>query len=152
MSVRTLFASLILMLVTTTTSLADEMTTFVKDGVAIRGADAVAYFTEGAYVSGTPEFTTTYDDVTWQFSSAENRDLFAANPEKYAPQFGGHCAVGAARGRKVSSLPNMWRILDGRLYLAYSPGLQKDFDADPKGIIAKATENWATVKFKNLAM
>ena len=152
MRLRSLFAAILLASLTAVAALADEMTTFVKDAVAIRGADAVAYFTEGAYVTGTPEFTATYDDVTWLFSSAENRDLFTANPEKYVPQFGGHCAVGAARGRKVSSLPDRWRIVDGRLYLSYSPGLQKDFDKDPEGIIAKAKANWATVKLHKLAM
>jgi hypothetical protein len=58
-------------------------------GVAIKGYDTVAYFTEGRAVQGTSEFEVTWQDARWRFASAANRDLFAANQERYAPQYGG---------------------------------------------------------------
>ena len=83
------------------TASADEITSFTKGGAAIGGTDPVAYFTDGKPVAGSDEFTAEYDDVTWKFSSAENRDKFVADPAKYAPQYGGFCAFGAAMGFKV---------------------------------------------------
>lgn len=61
-----------------------------SDGIAILGYDTVAYFTDKKAVRGTPEYTHRWKDAVWHFASADNRDLFANNPEKYAPQFGGY--------------------------------------------------------------
>lgn len=69
-----------------------------KDGVAIQGYDPVAYFTEGKPVQGTQEYASEWMGARWYFSSEENRDLFALNPEKYAPRFGGYCAFAAGHG------------------------------------------------------
>jgi hypothetical protein len=59
-------------------------------GVAIKGYDTVAYFTDGRAVKGTAEFETLWQDARWQFASAEHRDMFKADPESYAPQYGGY--------------------------------------------------------------
>ncbi len=88
-----------------------------RKGVAIRGYDSVAYFTEGTPTRGSAEFTHRWADAEWRFASAEHRDQFAANPEAYAPQFGGNCSVGAATGHRINGSPKRWRIEDnGRLY------------------------------------
>ncbi|MEL6354123.1 MAG: YHS domain-containing (seleno)protein [Cyanobacteria bacterium J06627_28] len=114
-------------------------------GVAIRGADPVAYFTEGAVVFGSSEFTHAWGNATWQFASAENRDLFAANPEQYAPQYGGFCAWAVSQGYTASIDPESWRIVEGRLYLNYDSGIQRRWERDISGNIAKADANWPGV-------
>lgn len=127
-------------------TLADEITTFVKGGAAIGGTDPVAYFTQGKPVKGKNTFTAQYDDVTWKFASAENRDLFVANPKKYAPQYGGFCAFGTSMGYKVPVVPEAWKIVNGKLYLNNSLGVQKRFLADEKNIIKTANSNWKKIK------
>lgn len=129
-----------------TAATADEITTYVDHGAAIGGTDPVAYFTEHKPVKGSDEFTTTYDGVTWKFASAENRDLFTANPAKYAPQYGGFCAFGASKGFKVPVVPEAWKIVDGKLYLNNSKAVQKRFEAETEEIIHDATLNWEIIK------
>ena len=111
-------------------------------GSAIRGYDPVAYFTEGKPVKGSSQFTHRWKDATWRFASAQNRDAFAAAPEKYAPQYGGYCAYGVAQGYTVSTVPEAWSVVEGKLYLNYSLGVQSDWRKDPAGYIRKANANW----------
>lgn len=113
-----------------------------NNGLAIHGTDPVAYFTEGAAVTGSPEYTYDWGNATWQFASAENRDLFAANPRQYAPEYGGFCAWAVSQGYTASIDPNAWRIVEGRLYLNYSPGVQRQWEQDIPGNISKADANW----------
>ena len=130
------------------TAFADEITNYVKDGAAIGGTDPVAYFTEHKPVQGTDQFTAEYEGVTWKFASAANRDLFKADPAKYAPQYGGFCAFGASKGFKVPVVPNAWKIVDGKLYLNNSTAVQERFLADTQGIIHDADLNWQIIKEK----
>jgi len=109
---------------------------------AIRGTDPVAYFTEGKPVEGSRRFTHEWRGATWHFASAENRDAFEANPERYAPQYGGYCAWAVSRGYTASTDPKAWRIVDGRLYLNYSKSVQRRWEEDVPGNIAKADGNW----------
>ena len=88
-----------------------------KHGNAAHGHDVVAYFTDGQPTPGSPSYTHTWNGATWQFASAEHRDTFAANPERYAPQFGGYCALGRAMGVSVNGSPKRWRIEEGKLFL-----------------------------------
>lgn len=114
-----------------------------KDGeLAIRGYDPVAYHLQSQPVKGSPQFTYQWMGATWQFSSAENRDRFQAEPERYAPQYGGYCAYGVSKGHAVSVDPEAWRIVDGKLYLNYSKGVQKSWLEDIPGNIQKADKNW----------
>ncbi|MDX5594452.1 YHS domain-containing (seleno)protein [Pseudovibrio sp. SPO723] len=125
---------------------ADEVTTFTADGLAIKGTDPVAYFTQGKPVPGKKEFSTTYDDVTWQFSSAENLQKFEANPEKYAPQYGGWCATGVSFGYKIPIMPEKWAIVDGKLYLNAHDGAHRRFTERTDEVINNANTNWPTIK------
>jgi YHS domain-containing protein len=109
---------------------------------AIRGYDPVAYFTDAKPVEGSDKFTHTWKGATWRFASAENRDRFVAAPEKYAPQYGGYCAYGVAGGYTVSIDPAAWSVVDGKLYLNYSRGVQSDWNKDIPGYIRKADANW----------
>ena len=91
---------------------------------AVRGYDVVAYFTQGRPVEGERKFIHKWMGTEWRFASAKHRDLFAENPEKYAPQYGGWCAWAVSQGYTASVDPEAWRIVDGKLYLNYSKSVQ----------------------------
>lgn len=118
---------------------------YSHEAVAIRGADPVAYFTEDKAVKGSADYEYEWNGATWRFSSAENRDLFASNPEAYAPQYGGYCAKAVSEGNLASIDPEAWGIVDGKLYLNYSPGVQQQWLQDVSGNIAKGDQNWDDV-------
>ena len=131
----------------TTTPAAETalLAVYVQDSVAIAGADPVAYFTDSAYVPGTSEFSHEWSGATWHFASAENRDAFAANPEQYAPQYGGFCAWAVSQGYSAAVDPEAWKIVDGKLYLNYDQNVQARWAQDIPGNIAKADTNWPEV-------
>ena len=143
---KSLALMLSLILACMTTAHADQITTYVKDGVAIGGADPVAYFTKNTSVMGTADFTADWNGVTWRFASAENRDAFTADPAKFAPQFGGFCTTGASFGKKVPIDPSRFKVLGGKLYLNSSAKAQSMFLGDEKGTIAKAEGNWPKIE------
>ena len=115
-------------------------------GVAIEGTDPVAYFEQGAPVAGSSDFEHEWMDATWRFASAENRDRFAADPEKYAPQYGGYCAWAVSQGYTAKIDPAAWKIVDDKLYLNYSKDVQTQWSADIPGNITKADANWPQIK------
>jgi hypothetical protein len=80
--------------------------------------------------------------ATWRFASAEHRDMFAASPEQYAPRYGGYCSYAVSQGHTASIDPEAWKIVDGKLYLNYSKGVQKMWEKDQAGYIGKADANW----------
>jgi YHS domain-containing protein len=86
-------------------------------GHALQGHDPVAYFTVGTPTRGNPNISREWNGATWLFSTAENRELFDTDPSKYAPAFGGHCAVAQVMGADVKGSAKRWRIEDDRLYL-----------------------------------
>jgi hypothetical protein len=90
-------------------------------GIAIRGYDPVAYFTLQRATRGDARLTWEWDEQVWQFSNARHRELFQADPVKYAPQFSNFCAVALARGEVKEANPEYWLISDGRLYLFGKP-------------------------------
>lgn len=117
-----------------------------QNDIAISGYDPVAYFTESAAQAGTSQFTATYKNAIYYFSSAQNRDLFKAEPSKYAPQFGGFCAMGVALHKKLDVDPHAWYIEGGKLYLNLNKKVQKKWFTDVAGHIAQANEIWEDVK------
>ncbi|MGK7891387.1 MAG: YHS domain-containing (seleno)protein [Leptolyngbyaceae cyanobacterium] len=117
----------------------------VENGVAIEGTDPVAYFTDGGPVPGSSEFAYEWNGAVWQFASAENRDLFAANPEQYAPQYGGYCAWAVSQGYTAPIDPSAWKIVDGKLYLNFDRRVQARWERDIPGHIAQADANWPGV-------
>jgi YHS domain-containing protein len=118
-------------------------TTFL--GNAIEGYDAVAYHIDGKPVEGSSDFEHDWEGATWRFASAANRDLFAADPAKYAPAYGGYCAYGVTKGYKPDIDPQAWSIVEGQLYLNLSPAIQTRWEQDIPGYIAKADEIWPTI-------
>jgi YHS domain-containing protein len=113
-----------------------------QEPVAIKGYDTVAYFTEGKAVKGTEDFTSSWHGMTWFFESQKNRDLFAAGPEKYAPQYDGWCAWAMTESRKSVTDPEVWKIVDGKLYLNCSRAAYEKWSRDIPGHIKMADENW----------
>ena len=113
-----------------------------EDTVAIKGYDTVTYFTAGKALKGTEDFIFSWHGMTWFFQSRENRDLFAAHPEKYAPQYDGWCAWAMTEARKAVTDPEVWKIVDGRLYLNCSPAAYEKWSRDIPGNIRKADEIW----------
>ncbi len=113
-----------------------------SDKVAIHGYDTVAYFTEGKPMKGSVDFEQVWQDTRWQFASATNRDLFTANPDRYAPQYGGYCALGISSGEYAPIDPNAWTIVDGKLYLNRTLEYRVAWRKAPEAYFATADYNW----------
>lgn len=112
------------------------------ENVAIKGYDTVAYFKEGRAVEGSPSHAFKWHGMNWLFSSQKNRDLFAGSPEMYAPQYDGFCAWAMTEKRKAITDPEVWRIVDGKLYLNCSRSAYEKWIQDIPGNIKKADANW----------
>jgi YHS domain-containing protein len=126
-------------------ALAQKPPVYADGSGAIQGYDPVAYFTDSRPVRGSEQFTHRWNGATWRFASAENRDRFAAAPEKYAPQYGGYCAFGVASGYAVKIDPQAWSVVDRKLYLNYDKSVQAKWQRDVPGYIGKADANWPKV-------
>ncbi len=113
------------------------------DHVAIKGYDTVAYFTKSKPVKGSPEYQSKWQDAIWQFASGSHRDLFEANPERYAPQFGGYCALGIAAGEYAQIDPEAWTIVEGKLYFNNSKDYQTVWKKAPEAYMVTAQYNWS---------
>ena len=118
---------------------------YATNGIAINGYDPVAYFAEEKPVEGSAEFTSEWDGATLQFSSAENKALFDADPDKYAPAYGGYCAYAVSKGYTASTDPGAWSIYEGRLYLNYSKSVRALWSVNKKGHVESANANWPKV-------
>ncbi len=119
---------------------------FQDGGAAIRGYDPVAYFTEGKPIEGSSDHSVEYNGARWHFASAANRQLFAADPAKYAPQYGGYCAWAVANNYTASIDPHAWTIKDGKLYLNFSKFVRARWAIDKSGNIAKGDVNWPVLR------
>ena len=123
----------------------DPVSTGFFSGLAASGYDPVAYFREGRPVEGRGEFEFEWNGATWRFANADNLAAFSADPEKFAPQYGGYCAWAVSQGYTASSDPEAWRIVAGKLYLNNSKSVQSTWTQDIPGNIAKADRNWPEV-------
>jgi len=119
-------------------------TTFFGN-LAIKGYDPVAYFVDGKPVKGSSEHSLEWNGATWRFNSEANRAAFAADPERYAPQYGGYCAWAVSQGETADIDPEAWRIVDGKLYLNFDEKVQKTWESDIPGFIRRADRNWPKV-------
>lgn len=118
---------------------------FEVDGVALRGYDPVAYFDAGKPTPGMKSLSHEYQGSTFLFSSQANLDKFSADPGKYAPQFGGFCALGTANGYKVKTEPDAFKVVDGKLYFNYNRKVLELWTQDQAGYISRANKNWPDV-------
>jgi YHS domain-containing protein len=114
----------------------------------VSGYDPVAYFTDGKPVRGSGFHVTVVEGVTYALASAEHKKLFEANPQKYLPVYGGYCAYGAGVGKKFVADPEVWKIVEGKLYLNLDKSIQQKWEKDIPGYIKKGDANWVTIKDK----
>ena len=115
---------------------------YKTDGLALKGFDPVAYFTEGKPVEGLARFEAEWNGAKWNFATEQNREMFTREPEKYAPQYGGYCAWAVGHGYTAKGDPEAWKIVDGKLYLNYNRDVKKRWEEDIPGYISKGDENW----------
>ncbi|MDF2370174.1 MAG: YHS domain-containing (seleno)protein [Rhizobiaceae bacterium] len=159
MSMRSNALALALLAGSTFSTLAGEQ--YVdSSGYAVSGFDVVAFFDQEQSPIGTPQkaatrgksaYTAEYNGAKWAFSTVANRDKFVADPEKYAPQFDGHCAYGVAKGGKVPANPNLWRIVDDKLFLNITKNVVTFWEEDVPSNISIATVNWNNLETKGSA-
>ena len=120
--------------------------------LALKGHDPVAYFTEGKPVMGSPQFAFDWDEGRYYFANARHRDMFAGDPDRYAPRFGGYCTASMTRGAANEADPEVFSIVDGRLYLI-GAGKGKEvalaardrLKTDP-AMIPAAQKNWEKLR------
>jgi len=115
----------------------------------LSGYDPVAYFTDGKPIRGSGYHVAVHEGVTYAFASAEHQKMFKADPEKYLPAYGGYCAYGVAVGKKFVANPDVWKVLNGRLYLNLDRDIQMKWEQDIHGNIKKAENNWLDIKGKS---
>ena len=137
---------LVLLLLIPSAALATDPVNKSRGGVAIKGYDPVAYFEQGEPVEGSEEFQHEWQGATWRFSSVSNRDLFAADPDKYAPQYGGYCAYAVSQGSTADIDPEAWTIVDGKLYLNYNKQVRAIWTEDIPGHVEKADRHWREIQ------
>jgi YHS domain-containing protein len=122
----------------------DKVFTGLVKGTGAGGYDVVSYFS-GAPTVGNADITSEWNGATWRFASAANKAAFDANPEQYAPVFGGYCAYAVANGYTAKGDPEAWSVIDGKLYLNYSTGIRTKWLEDVPGNITAGNANWPKV-------
>jgi len=132
----------VLALLATTAFAGDLVNVSGASKAAVSGYDTVAFFTEAKPVNGSPFIAAEYQGATYFFATEEHKALFTANPEKYAPQFGGFCAFGVALDKLFPVDISTWQVRDGKLYLNLNRDILQKFNADFAGNTAKANKNW----------
>jgi hypothetical protein len=119
-------------------------------GVALEGYDAVAYFVDHRPIRGSDAYTRTWNGVVWKFASAEHRDLFAADPTHYAPQYGGYCAYAVANRTTAHGSPKQWAVVHDRLFLNNNAVAKQLWDQDRPGNIHAGDQNWPQIPKREL--
>ncbi|MDA0407376.1 YHS domain-containing (seleno)protein [Vibrio alginolyticus] len=122
-----------------------------ENDVAIHGYDPVAYFVNNKPVEGSAKYTATHEGAIYRFSSADNRDMFKANADKFAPQFGGYCAMGVALNKKLDIDPSAFYIKGDKLYFNLNKTVQKKWLEDVPGNIKTANRIWDGIEDLSIA-
>lgn len=118
------------------------------NGLALRGFDAVAYFAVDSAIKGDPKYEYAWNGAKWIFTNEENMKKFQADPETYAPQFGGYCSYAVSEGYTADGDPEAWKIVDGKLYLNYNQEVKQKWEQNEAERIDKGTVNWQEFKKK----
>lgn len=128
------------------TSVSVQATSITDSVTAIGGYDVVSYHTDKRPLRGNGHYLAVHDEVTYLFSSQKNQATFEANPAKYVPAFGGYCAFGASVGKKFVGDPEVWRLVDNKLYLNLDVEIQSQWLKDVPGRIKTAEAKWRKIK------
>ncbi len=126
-------------------AIAGKPMTFATAEGAIRGYDPVAYFVMGEPTPGKSKYSSKWQGAICKFSSADNLALFKSDPERYAPQYGGYCAYAVSKGATATTDSEAWTIVNGKLYLNFSPAIKKRWNKDIQGHIRSANKHWPGV-------
>jgi hypothetical protein len=125
-----------------TAALAEQKKINTVNGLALGGYDAVTYFTEPEPLPGSPDYALMWRGATWLFVGPETMAMFEMDPKSYAPQFGGYCAYGVAEGQLAPGNPEIFSVIEGRLYLNFSRKQQQEWSANLDSLISQAQANW----------
>ncbi len=142
---RSLILALLILAAPGTALAKDKINTTFFGNLAVEGYDTVAYFAANKAIKGNAKFETEYQGANWRFSSAENLARFIAEPEKYAPQYGGYCAYAVAQNGTAGIEPEQFTIVEGKLYLNYNRKIQSRWSEDRDNYIMAADANWPSV-------
>lgn len=142
------FAAAILLAGCSTRTQEHELSINTQDGIALRGFDAVAYFAVENAVKGDSKYEYVWNGAKWLFANEENLARFKADPAAYAPQFGGFCSYAVSEGYTANGDPEAWKIVDGKLYLNYSPKVKAMWEQNMNERIGKGNQNWESFKTK----
>ena len=115
----------------------------------VLGYDLVSYHTGEKPVRGDGKNVAVLDGTTYLFASEENKKAFEKDPERYLPAYGGYCAFGVAINKKFIGDPEVWKVVDGTLYLNLDKNIQSNWNQDIQGNITKADWNWTGIKDKS---
>ena len=113
-----------------------------NERVMMKGADVVTYFTKNAYTQGNPSIKSSYENVTFYFSSAENKTLFDKDPTKYLPEYGGYCANGVVYSIPWGGDADSFVMINGKLYIFGGKGSRDAFMLDVPKNTALANKYW----------
>lgn len=114
--------------------------------LAVGGYDTVSYFRgTGAPVKGSASHKLMWKGAEWRFASAANAAAFKANPDAYAPQYGGHCAWAMAQGYLAPGDPAAYDVTGGKLYLNYDQSIRTKWRKSMARFIALSGPNWAKI-------
>jgi len=123
------------------------VTTSTNDNdVILSGYDAVSYFTKAAPTQGVSSISSVYNGAIYHFASEANRDLFKADPAKYAPQYGGFCAFGTSISQKIAVNPKIYEVIDGKLFVQSGAKALELFQPEKASKITTANKNWEVIK------
>lgn len=118
------------------------------DGRAVRGYDVVSFFAENAAIQGKPQIEYVWNGAKWLFSTEENLEKFRAEPERYAPQFGGYCSYAVSHGYTADGDPATWKVVDGKLYLNYNQKAKEAWEKEQEKFIKDGEHNWQEFQSK----
>jgi YHS domain-containing protein len=122
---------------------------FAVSSPAVAGYDVVSYQTGKRPIRGNGHYVAEHAGATYLFASQKNREMFQQDPDRYVPAYGGYCAFGVSKGKKFVGDPEVWRIVDNRLYLNLDARIQDDWLKDVSGYIKAADANWNKIKNKD---
>ncbi len=142
-TMRVILSALLLLLLHQ--SKAQKTEIYAPKGIALNSYDVVEFFNEKT-VKGSDSIFLNWKGVKWLFSTQQNRDLFAAHPQNYEPQYGGWCAYGTSRGYKAPTQSDTWTIINNKLYFNYNLKVKELWDANRAAFIDSADAKWPTVK------
>jgi hypothetical protein len=141
----------VLAIFTVIQAFAQKQEIFAPGGKAIKGYDPVAFFKESKAVKGSDSLSYQWKNATWLFANSADMEAFKANPDKYAPQYGGYCAYGASdgSGHKAPTQTDTWTVVNDKLYFNYNSKVKEQWVKDQENLIKKADTNWPALKDKN---